>query len=379
MKVAINTLSSMAYGAVSYLNNFLPALAKIDKTNDYFILVSKQKYNEYYFEQKNFHFLVCDFASKSLIKRFFWEQFILPFRLNSLKIDAIYTTNNLGIFLTRKKVIIALRNMDPLCYRNYQHPLKYRLRYWILNKLTKLSIKKASKIIAVSNYVKQHLINNENCSSEKVKLIYHGNNIKKENKVTVSSLNDKYNFNFNEPFILSALKFIPYANVENLIDSYWICKNKMKIDLPLVIAGGVWDKTYYEKVMKQIQDKGLETKVNLLGYISSEELQMLYKKSKLFVFPSTLEACPNTLIEAMASGAVIASSTAGPMTEIGSDGVLYFDPDKPDDIAEKMTTAIKNKELRTQLTNNSKEISDKFSWEKCASATLKLFNGVYSQ
>ena len=158
MRIAINTLSSVAYGAVSYLKNFLPALAEIDKSNSYFILVTKQKYKEYSFEQKNFHFLICSFASGSVIIRLFWEQFVLPIHLNTLKIDMIYTANNLGIILTRKKVIIALRNMDPLLYWNYQHPFKYRLRYWILNKLTRLSIKRADKIIAVSNYVKQYLI-----------------------------------------------------------------------------------------------------------------------------------------------------------------------------------------------------------------------------
>ena len=91
---------------------------------------------------------------------------------------------------------------------------------------------------------------------------------------------------------------------------------------------------------------GVEQHVKFLGYIPSPEVKKLMRRSKLFVFPSTLKARPFTLLETMGCAAPIVASSAGPMRELAQDAVLYFDPADPDQLAAEDCRIVEDDVLR---------------------------------
>ena len=93
----------------------------------------------------------------------------------------------------------------------------------------------------------------------------------------------------------------------------------------------------------------------------------LYSRASGFVFPSTLEACPQTLIEAMSCGVPIAASNAMLMPEICEGAANYFEPMDPYDIAAKIEMLLFDEKLREHFKKTSLKRSKFFDWEKSAS------------
>ena len=88
-----------------------------------------------------------------------------------------------------------------------------------------------------------------------------------------------------------------------------------------------------------------------------------------FVFASSCENMPNTLIEAMAAGMPIVCSNRGPMPEVLKDGGIYFDPENFDSIAIAIEQLFENKLLRDKLAKKAELLSRRYSWKKCANET----------
>src|SRR5206468_1279780 len=126
-------------------------------------------------------------------------------------------------------------------------------------------------------------------------------------------------------FIFSASKFVRYANIETLIRGYHAIR-AAGVRQPLLIAGGSWDHKYETEVRGLVRALDLDRSVRFLGYIAHAEVLALLTAATLFVFPSTLEACPFTLLEAMACGATILTTRTGPMPELCGEAARYFDP-----------------------------------------------------
>ena len=82
-----------------------------------------------------------------------------------------------------------------------------------------------------------------------------------------------------------------------------------------------------------------------LHQFATEDILNWLKNSDLFVFASSCENMPNTLLEAMSTGLPIACSFRGPMIEVLKDGGLYFNPEEPSSIEFAISELIKTKRL----------------------------------
>lgn len=109
-----------------------------------------------------------------------------------------------------------------------------------------------------------------------------------------------------------------------------------------------------------------------LDFVAHSELPLLIKNSDLFIFASSCENMPNTLIEGMCSGLPIACSNRGPMPEVLQDGGVYFDPENTESIIDAIETIILNKELRLRTKKRALYLSENYSWKRCANETFSF-------
>lgn len=108
------------------------------------------------------------------------------------------------------------------------------------------------------------------------------------------------------------------------------------------------------------------------GAIPFEELHIAYRRADAFVFASSCENLPNILIEAMAAGLPIACSNKGPMPEVLGDAGVYFDPERPSEIASAIKTLFDDSELRSRLAGAAFGKAQKYSWKRCADETFSF-------
>jgi glycosyltransferase involved in cell wall biosynthesis len=112
------------------------------------------------------------------------------------------------------------------------------------------------------------------------------------------------------------------------------------------------------------------------GQFPYSEVSNWYRSADLFVFASSCENMPNILLEAMASGLPIACSNRGAMPEVLEGNGLYFDPEKPQQIAVALQTLIENKCLRENYAWGAFTKAQTYSWQKCAQETFTFIAKV---
>lgn len=109
--------------------------------------------------------------------------------------------------------------------------------------------------------------------------------------------------------------------------------------------------------------------VTTVGFVRPDELPSVLASAHLFIFASSCENMPNTLVEAMAAGLPIACSDRGPMPEVMDDGGVFFDPEAPDSIAAAVERLVTDPDLRSRAASRALELSHQYSWARCGRET----------
>lgn len=118
--------------------------------------------------------------------------------------------------------------------------------------------------------------------------------------------------------------------------------------------------------------------VEVLPFLPHKDIVAFLKNSDVFIFASSCENMPNSLIEAMAAKSIIACSNRGPMPEVLKDGGFYFDPESFRSIYECVISLLENNESSWQAASNSYEISEHYSWGRCAEETFNYLRNVHN-
>jgi glycosyltransferase involved in cell wall biosynthesis len=114
------------------------------------------------------------------------------------------------------------------------------------------------------------------------------------------------------------------------------------------------------------------------GAMPFEALHQLTAEADVFVFASSCENMPNILLEAMAQGFPIACASRGPMPEMLGDAGVYFDPERPAEIAAAIRQLAEDAPLRERCAAQAFARAAEFSWTRCARETLAFIREVAS-
>ncbi len=376
MRIVIDGRMYQQSGVGRYIRNLIFELQKLDKMNQYFILLTKPDYDRLEYHNKNFNKTLADFGWYGVK-----EQVELPKILNKLNPDLVHFPHfNVPIFYGGKFVV----TIHDLIHQHFQmrratthDPITYKLKQIGYDKVFKNAINKSQKIITVSNFVKNDLCKSNLLpdGGKKVTVTYEAVEDKiitivrkmSENKVNII-LNK---LPIKQPFIFYVGNAHPHKNVEGLIKTFLGLRRKYQY-LQLVLSGQ--DHYFWQRVKKQYQHEG----IIYTGFISDEELVALYKGARAFVLPSFEEGFGIPLLEAMACGCPVVASNMASLPEVGGEAVIYFDPRDVDDIVEKISQVLNSEKIRKDLIGKGLKRYKLFSWERMAKQTLEVYQNAGS-
>lgn len=369
MKIGIDARFYNESGVGRYLRNLIKSIQLLDKSNQYFILLLKKDY-EAFTETKNFKKVLADFKWYG-----FAEQFNLPKLLKQLKLDLVHFPHfNVPIFYTGKFVV----TIHDLIHQHRQmsrsttlNPFVFRIKQIGYRKVFQTATSKSQKILVPSKSVQQLLM--DEWSVERNKIVVtpeavDNSIVKIADKISKGECEKILNkFKIKQPYLFYVGNAHPHKNVEGLIGVFRGFREKNE-NLSLVLSG--YDHYFWQKLKKENSYEG----VIYTGFISDNELVALYKGAVMFVMPSFEEGFGIPILEAMACGCPVIVSKVGSLPEVGGEACLYFDPAKPDDMAEKISKVLEDGKLKQEMVKKGLKRYKQFSWQKLAEKTLEVYS-----
>lgn len=173
-------------------------------------------------------------------------------------------------------------------------------------------------------------------------------------------------------------------NILNIIRAFNLFKSKVKCqrsNVSLVLAG---PPGYgYKKVKREVRSVNCEEDIILTGYVTEEEKWELLKNAEVFLFPTFYEGFGMPVLEAQAVGTPVVTSDVGAAREVTRNlheietkltrsSAILVDPSKPKQIADAVHKILTDRKLRENLIKAGKNNAKRFSWKRCADATLLL-------
>jgi len=302
---------------------------------------------------------------------YFWEWDIISAIILSLKIKKICRKFYIPILHSHTGHTSAVIFLTSLFIKSITIAHR-RVAFKLSNNfLTKLKHKKADHIIAISNKIKNILIES-GLNENKISIIYssidldiyynHKENLREEFK-------NKFNISKEQILIGSLLAFSSDKDPLNLINAAKYVINSYP-DVHFIIGG---EGELFNKAKEKIKELNIENNFHLYGYCQ-KNISFL-KSLDIFILPSREEGLGSVLIEAMACSLPLIGTDAGGIPELIENEYNGFivPKENPEELSQAIIKLIKNPELRKKFSKNSFEKSKKYSSLKMAEETLKVY------
>jgi glycosyltransferase involved in cell wall biosynthesis len=356
MKIGIDgrMIGEKMHGIARYTLNMLKGILKIDKYNQYVLLITdKFPFRQYMtFDNLRYIYMKSPFVSLS-------EPLELYTVIRRERFELFHSPSFIPPFYSKQPFLMTIHDMSHLTYAGISRRLYYKF-------IIKPYVKKARKILTVSEFSRKEICKAFSLKDDKVSVVYNGveDRFKPFGIEEINKIKKRYNL--PDRFILSIGNEKIHKNFYLLLKAF---KNVIN-DYSLVL--NLSDKN---PLIKESIKQGLGRRVIFLGYIDDRDLPLLYNASSVFVFISLNEGFGLPPLEAMSSGCPSVVSDASSLPEICGDAAYYVDPYDDISIATGINKTIEDLELRDRLIRKGLERAKLFSWEKASRKIFDFYQG----
>ncbi|MEP6835790.1 MAG: glycosyltransferase [Gemmatimonas sp.] len=263
--------------------------------------------------------------------------------------------------------LIMVQNMLPMLPATFRDGFRSWLKLRVDARLAKQSTSSATRIIAVSNYVQNYLVQQWAVPARSVGVVYHGVDV----ATPIHSPSSHASLPVG-PFLFTAGSLYTYRGLEDAIRALSLTKTPVK----LVIAGE-GSAGYRAQMVALTQSLGVSNRVLWLGQVDATLMTVAYQQCVAFLMTSRVEACPNIALEAMASGARCISTSCAPMPEFFAQQALYYSADDFVALAGHIDTVINTPlENAAQYRLDVQQRAGTFTWEHTLRGVVRELNAT---
>lgn len=302
-----------------------------------------------------------------------WLNFLGPFELaltlRRLKPALFHSPSFMVPFFSSTPLVVTIHDLNHVVLSQYYfwwHKLYYNL---FLPRV----IKRAQKVITVSQFSKQEIVRFFKHPKENVAVIYNGVSPKfiprtKHSQKDLEDFREKYEL--PENFILSVGNRKPHKNIRRLVEAY--CK--LTSSHPLVLLSDF--DSYHLQIAGKHNKRHL---IHYLRYVKNEDLPYLYSLAKVFVYPSLYEGFGLPPLEAAACGVPIVASKRSSLPEILQDAAYFVNPEDSQDIANAIRNSLTESLEQDHRIQRGFEVVKQYTWESMSVQILKVYQEVLSR
>lgn len=372
MRVAILNITGggLSGGYKKYLQRIIPRLQTYPIIQDLLVAVPSTPGAEDVF-LKNQNVKWINYKNSWLKDPFSSE---IESHLVSFRPDIIFIPTARTVRFHRIPVVSMVRNMEPISYDG-PNPLSERLKNFARAAKAKRAVLRADMIVAVSDHVKQSIMERWGVNEEKIGVVCHGIDIVPDDERPNSISRD-----WDGRFLFTAGSIRPARGLEDALLAFARLSPTVKSLYQGIVVAGEASRnmtSYFEELKRLTIGLGISGHVCWVGSLSERQMAWCYNNCSAFVMTSRVEACPNIALEAMAYGSAIISTKSAPMPEFFADVAYYYDPGNEMELSEVINNAIAiphNKKIAMKKAAQNR--AGDFSWDKTAEQTIQQFQKV---
>ncbi len=314
--------------------------------------------------------ILCSAAVKA-----FWRDWHFVRMLNRLE-GIIHLPNQhlgrYGLFVKVPYIITVhdlIRYFDLKGYDTFIHRPNLRDRFYLW--LDYRGLKKAARIIAVSQTTKHDLIKHLGIPEERISVVYEGVDHRLF-KPTSRRLVDY-------PYLLFVGSEHPRKNFGQLLRAFSKLKSRRRFkDLKLVKVGkaGRPVTQFRKHTLQVINELNISHDIIFTDYVVEEDLPAYYCGAECLALPSLYEGFGLPPLEAMACGCPVIVSDRAALPEVTGEAAIKVDPDNTDSLASALEVILTREHVKRELVSKGLEHAKRFSWKKAARETVEVYKSV---
>jgi len=301
-------------GIARFIENFLSYAVNYDQKNQY-ILFGNQK-------------TCCRVKSENVMvkvipefNKFYWDQIVLASQIKKENIDVFFSPYHKCPIFSPVKKVITVHDIYPFLITGFDSRFKMLLK----RRYYDLMFSRADKIISVTQYTKQKMLELSAVSAGKIEVVY--NSVGEEFRSLDKQLcQEKVReaFGVNAGFILYVGNFKPHKNLNTLVRAYNALDCGLKEKFQLVIAAKKDE--FFPGFYRWVKDLDLERSVIFTDLVESADLVSLYNAASLYISISLCEGFGLPFIEAMACATPVIAADSTAISEVVRDAAILVEP-----------------------------------------------------
>jgi len=319
MHVLMNCLSSVSGGAVAYIRHQVPRLmAVFDRAGcgHQITLLAHVEQRPLLRGINEGRILWLEGARPEGYRRIWWERQNMARIVREAGADVLFTPYQVGPQIVGTRQVLMIRNMEPFLFDAYRYSPRTWLRNRLLRSASARSLRKADRVIAVSRFVRDHLLHNLGIDAARVRTIYHGSRDLRSDADAAQDREVLRRIGVTGEYVLTCGSMLPYRRCEDAIAAFSRAAPLLGDHAQLVIAGSGTDRRYEELIRRAIAASPVCERILPVGQVPSETMAALYRHCQVCVIATEIEACPNIALEAMAAGCAIIAADCPPLPEV---------------------------------------------------------------
>lgn len=358
-------------GLGRYTQKLIENLERIDNTNDYFIFLRSDNFDDYIPKNPRFQKVLADFRWYT-----FAEQIRFPKLLRKYNLDLVHFPHFNSPLLYWGKFVVTIHDLIlvrfPTVRASTLSPVFYWFKFWAYKLVIKSAVQRSDRVIAVSQFTKNDLITHyKRLPQKKVKVTYEAC----EDYCMLSPNKDKEilkRYGIIKSYILYVGNAYPHKNPERLVFAFREVRKELP-HLTLVFVGA--QDYFYQRLKKLVEDNQIEG-IIFAGFVHDHDLDIIFHNALSYIRPSLYEGFELPPLEAMANGIPVISSNHECALEILGDSALYCNPLEEKDMARAIKEMVTNENLRKELIQKGYQQVQKYSWKRMAKETLEIYNSI---
>ena len=373
MRIAFDIRRINEFGVGTYTRNIIRALAKLDHENKYFLLGPTEKVAEIGKLPENFKAVPLPAADT------FRGYMQCRTVLRRLGCDLVHVPHL--FWLPRRlpcRYVVTVHDMLEYMYRAHGAS---NIRRSLHFDLTRMVLKHASRIFAVSHFTKVEVQKLFGINPNKIEVVYNAIDRRFLSGHATDAdrqfLAERYQVTY--PFLLYAGRISPHKNIVRIIEAFSalkaeLLKQELYHDLKLIIIGDELSK--HPDLRRTVVRGGVQNDVRFMGFVPIEVLRIFYDAAKVFVFPSLYEGFGLPPLEAMAHGTPVLTSNTSSIPEVVGNAAVLVNPENVFEMMRALQRVLVDQALREKMRLRGYEQVKKFSWDRSAAEVLAGYEEV---